>query len=144
MQLQQQARKLAQEFHDEKQKMEDAHRSEKLALEDKIMRMKNNEELMRSKMKDHIESNYQDLIRKHQTEVSSVIPASSLLTNNQISSLKEKADIEREQWMSRTLAKMNQDAKQHEVGDIIRVYQFYNTPVGRIKSQTNEGKRRRN
>lgn len=67
--LQQQARKLAHDFQIERQKLEDAHRSEKNALDDKILRMKNNEEVMRGKMKDHIESNYQDLIRKHQSEV---------------------------------------------------------------------------
>ena len=79
VQLQQQARQLAQDFREEKQKFEDAHRTEKLAYEDKIMRMKNNEELMRSKMQDHIESNYQDLIRKHQTEVWIFEPAFSLV-----------------------------------------------------------------
>lgn len=67
--MQQQARKLSHDFQLERQKLEDVHRSEKNALEDKLVRMKNNEEVMRNKMKDHIESNYQDLIRKHQTEV---------------------------------------------------------------------------
>ena len=60
----------------EKQRVEDNHRSERLSLEDKLARMKNNEEVLQNKMKEHIESNYQDLIRKHQTEVLSSPPLS--------------------------------------------------------------------